>query len=135
MVRLRTLVDAPRGVFYALPLLRTTLEISKNPNVLAQSRLLDVAMLPSTIPPPTTKSGITRKSQLHYIDAFDAHAEVHSEPFNVPLMEAPALLHDVEDLPSVADWFQGSFESFGALRRALGPGALGAAMLPAKQAV
>ena len=76
-----------RTIFYAFPLVGTTTELHLNPNVLAQTWLLDVANLPASIPAPTIAgSTALRKSGCHLVYAQPGKARICSEPLEVPLV-------------------------------------------------
>lgn len=132
MVRLQGLIPATGAVFYALPLLGSTADLARNPDVLGQSRLLDVATLPNPMPAPTKKNGALRRSGIHYLDAYSSHVTIHSDPVDVQLTPAAEVFEESADTSSVTAWFA-DFVAFEALRRALGPGARGAAILPRPQ--
>ena len=131
MVILRKQCVAYRGVFYVFPLVGTTFELSRNPDVLAQSWLLDIFDLPDPPPFPTTKSGSPRKSGFHYVDVTPPNAAICSEPFQVPVINAADLLeNEIHELGAVNMWFEDNFQAFMGLCRALGPDAFGAVVLP-----
>lgn len=75
-----------RSIFYVFPMTGTTLELANNPDLMSNTWLLDVVDLPATIPPPTTKAGTPRKNELHYVDVLPPVARIHSDPFDVKLL-------------------------------------------------
>ncbi|MDQ3668395.1 MAG: hypothetical protein M3410_17835 [Acidobacteriota bacterium] len=86
MQQLRNRCNADRAIFYVFPMVGTTLELSNNPDLISNTLLLDVTDLPTTISPPTTKAGTPRKNKLHYVDVISPLARIHSDPFNVKLI-------------------------------------------------
>lgn len=80
------------SVFYVFPGLGNTREFSANPDLIAQSQLLNAGSIPLSVGVPTTKSGIPRKSEIHYIDVGPGVATIHSEPTDVGLVSANRLL-------------------------------------------
>ena len=75
-----------RSVFYVFPLVGSTFDISQNPDLITQSRLLDVASIPS-MATPTTKSGSPRKSRIHYADVNSNTVILHSDPVELELTD------------------------------------------------
>lgn len=100
---LRARCTVARSVYYALPMVGTTSELSRNSDVLSQTWLLDVATLP-VIPPPTTKHGWPRKSGRHYLDVKPPAAILHSEPIDLTLIPSTELIgpQPAADQPSTA---------------------------------
>jgi len=80
------------SVFYVFPGLGSTKELSANPDLIAQSQLLNAASIPQSVGVPTTKNGAPRKSEIHYIDVGPGVATIHSEPTDVGLVSAQQLL-------------------------------------------
>lgn len=81
----------PRTVFYAFPLIRTTLELSNaSGDVLSFTQLVDVRAIPP-LSPPTTKSGGVRKSGIHYANVSHTSVVLHSEPIEVETIPAGTL--------------------------------------------
>ncbi len=80
------------SVFYVFPGVGNTKELSANPDIIAQSQLLNAASIPLSVGVPTIKSGAPRKSAVHYIDVGRGVATIHSEPTNVGLVSARQLL-------------------------------------------
>jgi hypothetical protein len=107
LVQLQKQCNSSRSVFYVFPLVGTTLELSKNPNILSSSWLLDVATLPSGIAVPTTTKGKPRKNGMHYVDVVPGSATIHSDPFKVGLLSADEFLS--RGIPG-SDGFQWQFE-------------------------
>lgn len=81
-----------RSVFYAFPVLGNTGDLAKNPHILRNTWLCDVADL-KALKVPTTKSGLTRKDGCHYVNVSPGEAPLmpgaigkavfHSEPVTV----------------------------------------------------
>jgi hypothetical protein len=82
--------NARRFVFYVFPLVRTIRQLRRNPNVVGQTWLLDIATLPP-LPPPTTRRGSLRKNGVHYVDVMPPSATIHSEQVEVRLLSAENL--------------------------------------------
>ena len=80
------------SVYYVFPSLGNTKELSANPDLIAQSQLLNASSIPLSVGVPTTRSGAPRKSAVHYVDVGRGVATVHSEPTNVGLVSAQYLL-------------------------------------------
>lgn len=82
-----------RSVFYAFPMVGTTLELkSFRGDILGTTYLLDVRQLKG-IPPPTTDAGTVRKSGWHYVDirhgqSNPAFGVIHSERIQRELIRA-----------------------------------------------
>jgi len=109
LVRLRALASRfPRCVFYVFPLLGTVAELARNPDVVAQSWLLDVGLMPP-VAPPTTRTGTLRKNSLHNADVRPGTAILHSEPTQVELVSAATF---AESRFSGSDGINRAFESF-----------------------
>jgi hypothetical protein len=120
MQTLRNLARADRRIYYVLPTVGTTHDIQTNADLLAQSWLLDVSLLPPTIPAPTTRSGAARRSGVHYVDLIPPSVTIHSEPFAVKVLQASQLDLDFARLDlgeSALDTQDG--RDFRALRSAL----------------
>jgi hypothetical protein len=105
MMALRRRAPHPRLVFYVLPDLGTTLELTQGLDLLSRTWLLDVATLPQ-LPPPTKEDGSLRRSGEHYIDLAPPWVTVHSDPVKVGAMQldelARQLAVDANDLPRVS---------------------------------
>lgn len=100
---LRNQVAPNRRVFYVLPVVGTTSEFCGGLCFSHCSRYLDVSQLPALIPPPLAKGKsppTPRKSNCHYIDMSPclSKATVHSDPFDVGLLESGSLLEAVGPL-------------------------------------
>lgn len=109
MTKLQARVNGfQRSVFYVFPLLGTTSELHKSRDILDQSWFLDLALLPS-IMPPTKRDGTPRKSRVHYADVAPGIATLHSEPVDVGLLSATEYVG--ANFPG-ADGFNWAFESF-----------------------
>jgi hypothetical protein len=123
MENLRKRCSVPRSVFYALPLVGTTHELSSNPDVLNQTKLLDVAAIPA-LSPPTTSWGTPRKNKVHYIDVYSAVAVIHSDPVEVPIIDAGIFISQgLLDTRGLS--FRQNFEEFFAFTRLLGRNSAG----------
>jgi hypothetical protein len=83
MKNLQQRCDYGRSVFYALPLIGTTVELAKQPLLISDTWLLDVTAFPDPMPPPTTRHNTPRKNGEHYIDVGGGIAIIRSEPFEV----------------------------------------------------
>jgi hypothetical protein len=107
-----------RSVFYVFPMVGSTLELSHNANVLGQSWFLDIAQLP-IIAWPTTRTGKSRKSGIHYADIAPPTATIHSEPIDVGLI--PASVYASQGFPGAdgVNWAFESFDDFWEFRRYL----------------
>jgi hypothetical protein len=90
MMALRALARRPRGIFYALPNLGTTRELSKNSELLTQTWLLDVALLPA-LGPPTKRSGGIRRGGEHYLDLAPPVVTIWSDPQKLRLTTLAAI--------------------------------------------
>jgi len=97
-----------RSVFYVFPTVGSTLDIAKNPNIVGQSGLMDVASMP-ILSLPTTSKGNPRKNRLHYVDVLGTQATIHSDPVTVELIAASELLSS--DFSGI-DGFNSAFRSF-----------------------
>jgi hypothetical protein len=82
----------PNSVFYVFPSLGSTVELSRNPDLVGQSQLLDAGQIPSGIGPPTNRHGSLRKSKRHYIDVMPGSATIHSDPVKVRLVGPQQML-------------------------------------------
>jgi hypothetical protein len=141
LVALQARSTPGRRVVYAFPLIGTTLELGRQQDVISTTWLLDVATIPP-LPPPTTRAGVARKSQLHYVDVIPSHAVIHSDPVSVPLISPSALAEMlVADLRELRDARRAgvadaastrtNFDRFWPSRQRLFPRhALGAIILP-----
>lgn len=97
LVELQVRATRPLGVFYVLPTIGTTSELTKvHFSLLNNLRFLDVHAIPP-VSPPTTPSGSLRKSELHYFDLNSAGTAVtiHSDPVTVPVMSVEGLGADM----------------------------------------
>lgn len=96
MQTLRNQVKNNRLIYYVLPIVGNTLEPCSGLCFSSCSLYLDVAMLPTVIPPPNAKGKIPiklRKNNCHYIDSHPDRmkAVIHSEPFEIKLLSADDL--------------------------------------------
>jgi len=144
MEALRRRVRGPREIFYVLPDLGTTHDLGTSWDLLSRTWVLDVALLPSLVPPVTWKG--TPRSD-HYLDLAPPAAgspsrlvTVRSDPVEVkaiPLSElAPQLLGVGEGRPEGAmllDRSHGERSPFSRKSLALGIGPA-AASPPASKA-
>jgi hypothetical protein len=126
MQALRDHVRSDRRIYYALPTVGTTRDIQQNPDLLAQTWLLDVSLLPATIPAPTTKSGTVRKSGLHYVDMVPPTVTIHSEPFDVKLTSAADIDVDIPPASRPAHPGEINIREYQVLRQVLRRKAVGA---------
>lgn len=98
LVALRALVHPgrQRRVFYAFPMVGTTVELAQiGGDVFGHTWLLDVGLLSATAS-PTRRDGAPRRSHLHYADVGPPSVVVHSRPETYPIIPAPQLLREVE---------------------------------------
>ncbi len=88
-----------RSVFYAFPLVGTTLELSRNSDIASQTWLLDVSDIPP-LGPPLTRGGTPRKNKRHYIDVSPPTAIIRSDPMEVRIINAAEhiseIIHDTQ---------------------------------------
>lgn len=101
MQTLRDQVRKNRHIYYVLPVVGTTSEICSGLCFSHCSRYLDISQLPKTIPHPLAKGAnppTVRKTNCHYIDmaATLATAIIHSDPFEVDLLDGNELANSVE---------------------------------------
>jgi hypothetical protein len=75
-----------RSVFFAFPLVGTTPEIAKNPDLLSRTWLVDAKDV-VTLPPPTKAGKTLRRSGHHYVDVRAGRAVFHSDPFPTPTLD------------------------------------------------
>ena len=101
----------PRSVFYVFPLVGTVSELTSNPDVVAQSWLLDVGLMP-VLSLPTTKAGAPRKNEMHYADVFPGNAVIHSEPVQVELASAAAFAKRRFPGADGINWMFQTFDAF-----------------------
>ncbi|HJW81098.1 MAG TPA: hypothetical protein VJ396_02545 [Acidiferrobacterales bacterium] len=76
-----------RSVFYALPLVGNTAEMKKNPDLLAQTWLLDVGGL-GHLGAPTKADGSLRRNGCHNMYVRPGSVTIHSEPLEAQLLNA-----------------------------------------------
>lgn len=114
-----------RSVFYAFPLVGTTADIARNPDLLAQTWLLDVADLPP-LGPPTTLHGVLRKNRCHNIYVTPGRIEIHSDPVRAESIVFSELLSSgFAGADGLQHRFQDNFEQFREFASLLSPGARG----------
>lgn len=99
--------NSMRSVFYALPNIGNTTEMYKNPDLLSQTWLLDVASL-SHLGQPTKADGTMRKNGCHNMYLEPGQVEIHSDPIIAPLINAQEF---VSEGFRGADGFQWVFEN------------------------
>lgn len=120
-----------RFVFYVFPLIGSTMEFSRNFNIVTQSRFLDVARIPS-LPPPTTKSGTLRKTRIHYADVNRSSVILHSDPIELKLTDPfKYAKRGFADTDGINEIFENSFQLFWEFARGLPRNTLGAVIDPA----
>ena len=115
-----------RSVFYAFPLVGNTLEVKKNPDLLSQTWLVDVASL-SAVGSPTKSDGTLRKNGCHNVYVTPGKAVFHSKPVEATPIGFGKFLE--EGLPGSdgINWaFEQSFARFWDFARNLSAGARGA---------
>src|ERR1043165_9455809 len=93
MEALRARCGSVRSVFYAFPLIGTTLELTTKRDLLSYTWLLDVRDV-GTLPAPTGRNGRLRKNGAHYIHVFPGRAIICSEPVEVPLTQASTFVEE-----------------------------------------
>jgi hypothetical protein len=101
----------PRSVFYVFPLVGTDLELISNPDVVVQSWLLDVGLMPA-ISLPTTSAGLPRRSGIHYADVLPGNAVIHSEPVQAELVSAAVFAERRFPDARGINWMFETFDSF-----------------------
>ena len=94
MQALRVRARASRRIFYVLPNLGTTQELAKDSDLLSQTWLLDVALIP-LLPPPLTRRGTPRKSGEHHLDLTPPLVTVWSEPVELKVVSLESLASDL----------------------------------------
>lgn len=101
MKNLRRLARKPRAIYYVLPDIGGTPDLTQNPCMLDRTWFLDVSLIPDPVPPPTVSgpraTNVPRKSGDHYIDldARSSVATLHSDPWRVPLMNGSQWIQEV----------------------------------------
>jgi hypothetical protein len=111
---LRKQVRFPRTVFYVFPLVGNRLELSKDPDVVRQFWLLDVADI-SSLGPPTKDDGNLLKNRLHHADVRPWLVTLHSKPVEIGLNQAATFAaEDIADagLVSPSEALPDGFEQF-----------------------
>ena len=129
MENLRNHCTVARSVFYVFPMVGTTLELARNPDIVGQSMILDV----NNIPPlnlPLTRKGTPRVSGCHYVDIFSSsnYGVIHSDPVEVKLIDASTFVQDGLD-SSDGIQFRKDFQSFYDFARKLGRKSVAAIVL------
>jgi hypothetical protein len=93
-LRERSWGSRERSVFYVLPNLGDTSELSAGRgDLLARSWLLDVASLPP-IGLPTKANGSLRKNETHYADLIPPLVTIHSDPIKTSVLRADEFFAD-----------------------------------------
>lgn len=125
-VQLRARVGAAtRSIFYAFPLVGTTLELTANPDLLSQTWLMDVATVPA-LPVPTTDRGRHRRNGCHNVYVVPGHATIHSDPVEQGLFPIKELCaHVFEGADGVKGQFEQNADKFLEFCRLFGRGAYG----------
>lgn len=114
-----------RSVFYAFPLVGNTLEIKRNPDLLAQTELLDVCRL-AAIGQPTKKDGMLRLNGCHNIYVRKGSATIHSDPVETSLLSMKEFVSEGFPGSDGFQWvFNGNADFFWEFCSILGPGARG----------
>ncbi len=119
------------SVFYVLPSIGTVRELVRNPNLLVQSWLLDVAALPPIFP-PQTRWGTPRQNGIHYIDMKmrPPSVSIRSDPINVPLINAQTFFQEyIYASQNVIRSIEGGFEEFWNICKEFKRNAIGAIIL------
>ncbi len=130
MVQLQKRWAAYRSVFYVFPLIGTTLELTKHPDLLSESWLLDVARLPNPMPPPTKNDGSLRKARVHYVDVLPSRALIHSDSTDVELVSSREFFKaGLPRADGVASLFNNDFERFWGQRHLFRKAAVGLVVL------
>lgn len=112
-----------RSVFYAFPLVGTTAELHKNPDLLSQTWLLDVAGLP-LIGPPTTGRGVLRRNECHNVYVQPGRALIHSDPIATDLVQFKQLVSSgFPGADGITSVFEERFAPFWDFSRAFTKGA------------
>ena len=83
-----------RQVFYVLPHLGTTEELSNNNDLLTQTWLLDASLL-APIQPPTTRRGTLRKGGEHHLDLAPPWVTVCSDPVKLGVVSLNSLAAEI----------------------------------------
>tara|TARA_B100001063_G_C16728504_1_gene537873 strand:- start:275 stop:898 length:624 start_codon:yes stop_codon:yes gene_type:complete len=99
--------NSMRSVFYALPNIGNTTEMYRNPDLLSQTWLLDVAAL-SHLGLPTKADGTMRKNGCHNMYLEPGQVEIHSDAIIAPLINAQEFVS--QGFPG-ADGFQWVFKN------------------------
>ncbi|MDH1662809.1 hypothetical protein N5E02_15545 [Stenotrophomonas sp. GD03777] len=114
-----------RSVFYAFPLVGNTSELKKNPDLLSQTKLVDVASL-SLVGLPTKSDGTLRKNGCHNVYVSPTKVVFHSEPVNVEAISFEKFMGSGFHGADGINWgFERSFERFWDFARNLSSGARG----------
>jgi hypothetical protein len=127
---LRKRCSSVRSVFYAFPLIGTTLELTTKRDLLANTWLLDVRDV-RTLPAPTGRTGRLRKNGAHYVHVFPGRAIICSEPVEVPLVQSSIFAE--QGLPRTGgfQWqFDHSFPAFWEFSRLLSRTAVAVIVAP-----
>lgn len=122
---LRQVKSSQRSVFYAFPLVGNTVELKKNPDLLSQTWLVDVAALPS-LGPPTKSDGTLRKNGCHNVYVAPGRAIFHSDPIEVEATQFGRFVREGFPRADGINWvFNQHFGSFWEFAQNLSSGARG----------
>lgn len=126
LVALRSQVRTyQRFVFYAFPLVGNTFELKKNPDLLSQTWLVDLASL-STVGAPAKSDGTLRKNGCHNVYVSPGKAVFHSAPVGVDAIDLSTFLEDHFPDSDGINWpFEKNFERFWEFARNLSASARG----------
>jgi hypothetical protein len=114
-----------RSVFYAFPLVGNTFELKKNPDLLSQTWLVDVAYL-FAVGAPTKSDGTLRKNGCHNVYVTPGKAVFHSDPVDAEAIGFSSFLEDGFPGSDGINWaFEQSFDRFWEFARNLSAGARG----------
>lgn len=114
-----------RSVFYAFPLVGSTSELKKDPDLLSQTWLVDVASL-SLVGLPTKSDGTLRKNGCHNVYVSQTKAVFHSEPVRAEAISFDKFIEGGFHEADGINWeFEHSFERFWDFARNLSSGARG----------
>jgi hypothetical protein len=94
----------PETVFYVLPHVGTMEELAQNPDLLAQSSLVDVHDLPCPYPAPTNLSAV------HYAYLDPPDCEIRSTPHAVSVLDTVAVLDKIRqrrpNSKEISEWLR-----------------------------
>ncbi len=108
-----------RSVYYVFPLVGSSLELAKNPDLIDQTWVLDVAKL-AGISAPTTSRDQIRKSGNHLVDVEPGYATIHSEPVSIALEPIGLFVKsEFRESDGVQGLFNSDFHDFWGFRQTL----------------